>query len=170
MSLCRNERARTFVARILTRSGTDWQAAWFTDMHFYHARPYGGTGTAETCGSAGEEMRRFQSGLSLDTGEVNLTPILAMWRIWWAPNNASKWHMGYNSAFEGLIGSVDKKECLSVCVWVCVCVCVCVCIIQGDYTKFGNLSLNLVVLQPQIWGWMWIKNKKNVDGYSNGLS
>ena len=26
-----------------------------------------------------------------------------MWRIWWAPNNASKWQMGFNSAFKGLI-------------------------------------------------------------------
>ena len=24
-------------------------------------------------------------------------------RIWWAPNNASKWQMGFNSAFKGLI-------------------------------------------------------------------
>ena len=32
----------------------------------------------------------------------NLTLILLMWRIWWAPNNASKWQMGFNSAFKGL--------------------------------------------------------------------
>ena len=27
---------------------------------------------------------------------------LLTWRIWWAPNNASKGQMGFNSAFEGL--------------------------------------------------------------------
>jgi len=32
----------------------------------------------------------------------NLTLILLTWRIWWAPNNASKWQMGFNSAFKGL--------------------------------------------------------------------
>ena len=32
-----------------------------------------------------------------------LTLIMLMWRIWWAPNNASKWQMGFNSAFKGLI-------------------------------------------------------------------
>ena len=32
-----------------------------------------------------------------------LTLILLMWRIWWAPNNASKWKMGFNSEFKGLI-------------------------------------------------------------------
>jgi hypothetical protein len=32
-----------------------------------------------------------------------LTLILLTWRIWWAPNNASKWQMGFNSAFKGLI-------------------------------------------------------------------
>jgi len=31
-----------------------------------------------------------------------LTFILLMWRIWWALNNASKWQMGFNSAFKGL--------------------------------------------------------------------
>ena len=33
---------------------------------------------------------------------VTLTLILLMWRIGWAPNNASKWQMGFNSAFKGL--------------------------------------------------------------------
>jgi len=28
-----------------------------------------------------------------------LTLILLTWRIWWAPNNARKWQMGFNSAF-----------------------------------------------------------------------
>jgi len=32
-----------------------------------------------------------------------LTLILLTWRKWWAPNNASKWQMGFNSAFKELI-------------------------------------------------------------------
>jgi len=32
----------------------------------------------------------------------NLTVILLTWRKWWAPNNASKWQMGFNSGFKGL--------------------------------------------------------------------
>jgi len=32
-----------------------------------------------------------------------VTLILLTWRIWWAPNNASKWQMGFNSAFKGVI-------------------------------------------------------------------
>jgi len=31
-----------------------------------------------------------------------LTLILLTWRIWWDPNNASRWQMGFNSAFKGL--------------------------------------------------------------------
>jgi len=31
-----------------------------------------------------------------------LTLILLTWRIWRAPNNASRWQMGFNSAFKGL--------------------------------------------------------------------
>jgi len=32
----------------------------------------------------------------------SLTLIELTWRIWWAPNNASKWQMGFNSAFKEL--------------------------------------------------------------------
>ena len=32
-----------------------------------------------------------------------LTLILLTWRIWWATNNASRWQMGFNSAFKELI-------------------------------------------------------------------
>jgi hypothetical protein len=39
-----------------------------------------------------------------------LTLILLTWRIWWAPNNASKWQMGFNSAFKGLIHSALQKQ------------------------------------------------------------
>ena len=36
---------------------------------------------------------------------VYLTLILLTWRIWWAPNNSSKWQMGFTSnlAFKGLM-------------------------------------------------------------------
>ena len=39
----------------------------------------------------------------------DLTLILLMWRIWWAPNNASKWQMELNLAFKKLI-QVGKCE------------------------------------------------------------
>jgi len=32
-----------------------------------------------------------------------LTSILLTWRIWWAPNNVSRWQMGLNSAFKWLM-------------------------------------------------------------------
>jgi hypothetical protein len=38
---------------------------------------------------------------------VDLTLILLTWTIWRGPTNASKWRMGFNSAFKGLI--VKKK-------------------------------------------------------------
>ena len=31
---------------------------------------------------------------------LNLNPLT--WKIWWAPNNASRWKMGFNSAFKWL--------------------------------------------------------------------
>jgi hypothetical protein len=33
---------------------------------------------------------------------IKLTLILATWTKWWAPASASKWRMGFNSAFKGL--------------------------------------------------------------------
>ena len=33
----------------------------------------------------------------------DLTLILLTWSKWWTPNNATKWQMGFNSAFKGLI-------------------------------------------------------------------
>jgi len=32
----------------------------------------------------------------------NLTLNLLTWKIWWAPNNTSRWQVGFNSAFKGL--------------------------------------------------------------------
>jgi len=32
---------------------------------------------------------------------LNLTLVLKTWRVWWAPNKASKWQTRFNSAFKG---------------------------------------------------------------------
>jgi len=40
----------------------------------------------------------------LQNSGKQLALIVLMWRIWWAPNNASKWQMGFNSAFKGSTG------------------------------------------------------------------
>jgi hypothetical protein len=42
----------------------------------------------------------------------SLTLILLTWTIWGAPTNASKWRMGFNSAFKGLI---KMSFCLPNC-------------------------------------------------------
>jgi len=46
---------------------------------------------------------------AIDGGKENLlclsfvlTLYLLTWKIWWAPNNASKGQMGFNSTFKGL--------------------------------------------------------------------
>jgi len=44
---------------------------------------------------------------------VSLTLNPLTWKIWWAPNNASRWQTGFNSAFKGLTGKsrsvINKK-------------------------------------------------------------
>jgi hypothetical protein len=39
-----------------------------------------------------------------------LTLILLTWRIWWAPNNASRWQIGFNSPFKGLNHFISSSE------------------------------------------------------------
>ena len=41
---------------------------------------------------------------------VTLTLILLTWWIRWAPNNASKWQMGFNSAFKRLITLIQYSQ------------------------------------------------------------
>ena len=48
------------------------------------------------------KTRTGQIKESMGPINITLTPILLTWRIWWAPNNASIWQMGFNSAFKGL--------------------------------------------------------------------
>ena len=42
-----------------------------------------------------------------------ITLTLLTWRIWWAPNTASRWHVAFNSAFEGLNCLTLKMKTLS---------------------------------------------------------
>ena len=47
-----------------------------------------------------------------------LTLILLTWTIWRAPTNASKWRMGFNSAFKGLIHKIAAQVCIEYVVWI----------------------------------------------------
>jgi hypothetical protein len=44
--------------------------------------------------------RKGEDAVYINT--VSLTLILLSWKILWAPNNASKWQMEFNSVFKGL--------------------------------------------------------------------
>jgi len=53
------------------------------------------------------EEKFFKKGIKIYNKTAvtcfGLTLIRLTWRIWRVPNNASKWQMGFNSAFKGLI-------------------------------------------------------------------
>jgi hypothetical protein len=53
-------------------------------------------------------VQNFTSFISHNSPGSSLTLILLTGSIWWAPNNASKWQMGFNSAFKGLIVSACR--------------------------------------------------------------
>jgi hypothetical protein len=48
---------------------------------------------------------------SFQREKLNLTLILLKWRIWWAPNNASRCQMGFNLAFKGLNHRTQPPNC-----------------------------------------------------------
>ena len=50
----------------------------------------------------------------------DLTVILLTWRKWWTPNNASKWQMGFNSAFKGLMWNILRMR-VNKNITVCYC-------------------------------------------------
>ena len=56
--------------------------------------------TWETKSACILEALQFKSGTFFFFKSLTLT--LLMWRIWWAPNNASRWQMGFNWVFTGL--------------------------------------------------------------------
>ena len=41
-----------------------------------------------------------------------------MWKMWWAPNNACRWQMGFNSEFKGLILYIRKNVCMFVSLYL----------------------------------------------------
>ena len=45
----------------------------------------------------------------LANGGWDLTLILLTWTIWRAPTNASKWRMGFNSAFKGFVLCGERR-------------------------------------------------------------
>jgi len=63
-----------------------------------------------TCGLPGSTivfLHCLLKGTIFAKTSLTLTP--RMWRIWWAPNNASNWKMGFNSTFKEL-----NAECVSI--------------------------------------------------------
>jgi len=54
----------------------------------------------------------FRSFAKAPKNEDSLTLNQLTWKIWWAPNNARRWQMGFNWAFKGLM---DYRNIFDVC-------------------------------------------------------
>ena len=59
------------------------------------------------------EMALYLNFRNLITKSGYLTLYLLTWRIWWGPNKASRWQMGFNSAFKGV-------KCKNICAYIFV--------------------------------------------------
>jgi len=79
-----------------SRLRSERQPTWYIDGELPHAK--------QKCqlDSVSALRREIESLLYITFYFLQLTLILLTWRIWWA-NNASKWQIGFNLAFKGLI-------------------------------------------------------------------
>jgi len=76
---------------------------------------------------------------------LGLTLILLTWKIWWATNNASRWQIGFNSVFKGLIKTQGRLQMVSVVSRLCVGE-------SGALIPAGTRAIFLLRCPEQIWG------------------
>ena len=89
---------------VLFSDNKTWQigCSWFQrnkwSVIFYHS--------CRTCSFFQQEIFAFITTILLYFTvlypRAHLTITLLTWRIWWTPTIASKWQVGFNSAFKGL--------------------------------------------------------------------
>ena len=89
-----------------------------------------------------KEGVKYRTGYESYARQI-LTLILLTWRIWWAPNNASKRKMGFNSACTGLnapqrlhVASDGKYRSLSIFL------CLVLLLLNGGWTGLNHIHNN----------------------------
>ena len=60
--------------------------------------------------TVGDQITHLYTTAGKVTVSYTLTLTLLMWRIWWAPNNASRWQMEINSTFKGLNRLIFQRQ------------------------------------------------------------
>jgi len=61
------------------------------------------------CGLISKDQNpTFSSSVRPQKSTLTLNPL--KWKIWWAPNNASRWQIGFNSAFKGFMSCLDNSK------------------------------------------------------------
>ena len=75
-----------------------------------------------------------------------LTLTLLTCRMWWAPSNASKWQMGFNSAFKGLMLCIPYGLCSSVCCYTGL-----TAFIATDFCALGKTAVRHSVFVYAFW-------------------
>ena len=90
---------KTYMKRTLYLRGPN---VWITGTRFLNRPRLAKRSHTQVC------VRKSHHYTSLNIFTL-LTLILLTWTIWRAPTNASKWRMGFNSAFKGLTKCLSKK-------------------------------------------------------------
>ena len=75
----------------------------------------------------------------MDKGILTLNPLT--WKIRWAPNNASRWQMGFNSALKGLKGNSNNTQ-----FWVYALSCEC----NPHVTSYMGVTFTRQCINPKL--------------------
>jgi len=89
---------------------TVWSSRWWAVCRSKHVEPSVNVGIINSITRL-HLVGSFYWFILRCTDPWILTLILLTWRIWWSPNNASRWQMGFNSAFKGLKNKHTKINC-----------------------------------------------------------
>jgi len=85
--------------------------------------------------------------------QLHLTLILLTWRIWWAPSNASKRQMGFNSACKGLMPlHIYLSHFMISCNLYFVHMC---CKFKNLKLMICNCNVTYYFLSSAAWWWLF---------------
>ena len=89
--------------QLMETASTDTKPKQTSLLSFEKHRRYAGTVTKMSVQHSQWKTERTHTHTAHTHTLTSLTLTLLTWTIWRVPTNASKWRMGFNSAFKGLI-------------------------------------------------------------------
>ena len=102
----------------------------------------------------------YLQGESCSLCWLTLNPLT--WKIWWAPNNASRWQMGCNSVFKGL--TKGKQLCKGMPSWTQLYCLIYINISTTCFGPYGHLQVGYEIRCKTIYNMVHYIHECGVKG------